>query len=110
MGLGDEILFFLSNNPGNYRRLRLRMMGNLYLEDKLEQTARKRKELNAKENLLRVTLSKLKKNGLVKNDDHLWQLTIAGIKKLKDNHWHRHTPPQPKIKTNKKNRYRFRHS
>lgn len=101
MSFSDEILFFLSNNPGNYRRLRARMLGDLYLEEKLEQSARERREVRLKENLLYVALSRLKKNGLIENDNHLWRVTKLGTKKLErfePNKIHRSYPTITKSK------------
>lgn len=58
------------------------MLGNLYIEDQLEQSARKRREAENKEKVLRVTLSQLKRKGLVKDNEHLWALTGKGLRKL----------------------------
>jgi len=102
MGLGDEILFFLSQNPGNYRSLRARMLGDLYLKDKLEQSAWKKREKRAQENKLYVTISRLKKNGLVENNNHLWSLTRLGSKKLKKYESSKTYHPYPKIKKSNK--------
>lgn len=79
MSLGDEIFFFLAQSPGNYRDLRRRMSGNLYFEEQLQAKFAKRKEQARQERALRITLSKLKARGLVKNNDHLWQLTDTGL-------------------------------
>jgi len=89
MGLTEEILFFLSNNPGNYGQLRSRMLGDPFLEEKLVEKAERRKAESAKEKTLRVTLSKLKKKGLIKNDNHHWQLTPIGLKKFKSHYLYR---------------------
>lgn len=83
MNLGDEILFFLSQHPGNYRLLRERMLGNLYLEEQLEKGVARRKEEAKREQALRITLSKLKKKELIKNDKHLWSMTSKGVDWLK---------------------------
>lgn len=82
MNLTDEILFFLSQHPGNYRLLRERMLGNLYLEEQLEKSAQERRDRAKQEKTLRVTLSKLKSKGLVKDNNHLWQLTTEGLRKM----------------------------
>jgi len=82
MNFTDEILFFLSQHPGNYRLLRERMLGNLYLEEQLEKSAQERRDRIKQERTLRATLSRLKKTGLIKDDDHLWQLTVAGLRKI----------------------------
>jgi len=82
MGLSEEILFFLSNCPGNYGQLRSRMMGDFFIEERLHNQSEKRKAETKRERNLRVTLSKLKSKGLIKNDNHYWQLTASGLKKL----------------------------
>ncbi|MFA5023035.1 MAG: hypothetical protein WC385_01335 [Candidatus Paceibacterota bacterium] len=82
MRLTDEILFFLSQHPGNYRLLRERMLGNPYLEEQLERSAEERRTKAKRERVLSVTLSRLKRKGLIKNDDDLWQLTKAGAQKI----------------------------
>ena len=105
MSLVDEILFFLSNNPGSYRRLRARMVNDLYFEDKLNQSIQKKKEMTARDNLVWATLSRLKKNGLVKNDNHFWQITAQGKKKLqpkKKDPSKIHAVYPPIIKSNRK--------
>ncbi|MCX6713969.1 MAG: hypothetical protein NTV48_02590 [Candidatus Vogelbacteria bacterium] len=103
MGLTEEILFFLSNSPGNYGRLRSRMLGNLYIEDQLNEQTRKRKLKSGQERTLRVTLSKLKKNGLIKNDGHLWQLTPAGLIKFKNQYlYKKHSMVVPPVKSDRK--------
>ncbi|MFA5000977.1 MAG: hypothetical protein WC531_01975 [Candidatus Paceibacterota bacterium] len=58
------------------------MLGNLYLEENLSQASEKRKLEAQRERSLRVTLSKLKKKGLVGNDNHLWKLTAEGLRKM----------------------------
>lgn len=83
MKISDKILIFLTNHPGDYRQLRSLMLGDLYLEDKLEEKRSQKKEIKALENSFRVTLSRLKKNGLIKNDGHFWQLTKQGNEKLR---------------------------
>ncbi|HRZ30569.1 MAG TPA: hypothetical protein P5274_02800 [Candidatus Paceibacterota bacterium] len=82
MNLPDEILFFLSQHPGNYRLLRERMLGNVYLEEQLEKSSKERSSKIQRERAIRVALSRLKKKGLVKDNDHLWQLTEEGLKKI----------------------------
>lgn len=81
MGITDEILFLLSQNPGNYRELRTRLSGNTYLDDKRLDAEIRKKELAAKEKSFRTLLSQLKKRGLVTNKNGLWQITLAGRKK-----------------------------
>lgn len=82
MNLPDEILFFLSQHPGNYRLLRERMLGNLYLEEQLEKSSKEKHDKIKQERALRVALSRLKKKGLIKDDKHLWQLTAEGLRKI----------------------------
>lgn len=94
MSLGDEIIFFLSNNPGNYRDLRSRMLGDPFLEEKLNARATERKKIANQERVLRVTLSRLKKRGLVENSQEgWWRLTISGLKKFKDFERRGHSSP-----------------
>ncbi|MCX6713519.1 MAG: hypothetical protein NTV48_00210 [Candidatus Vogelbacteria bacterium] len=81
MGLTDEILFFLSQHPGNYRELRMRLIGNTYLADKRLDAEIRKKELAAKEKSFRTLLSNLKKRGLVTNKDGIWEITSMGQKK-----------------------------
>lgn len=81
MGLTDEILFFLSNHPGNYRALRLRLLGDTSIDDALLNASLLRKEARAKEKTFRTLLSQLKKRGLVTNKDGLWQITSVGKKR-----------------------------
>jgi len=80
MSLTDEILFFLSNNPGNYRRLRSRLAG--HYEGTFGKT-RFEKKVHINEQSLRTLLSRLKKRGYVKNNKGLWFITTKGIKKFK---------------------------
>jgi len=81
MSITDEILFFLSQNPGNYRELRMRLIGDTYLADKRLDAEIRKKELLAKEKSFRTLLSQLKRRGLVTNKDGLWQITLTGQKK-----------------------------
>lgn len=66
MGLTQEILFFLSNNPGNYKRLRQRLSGSLYLSD-LEERQRNKKFYD--------TFYNLKKRGLIERDEKIWKIS-----------------------------------
>ena len=80
MNLTDEILFFLSNNPGNYKQLRTRLTHQL----RNKETSKKfsLKEQRAKEGSFRSLLSQLKKRGYIVNDNGLWKITKLGqIKK-----------------------------
>ncbi len=103
MRISDRILILLSNHPGNYRQLRSLMLGDLYLEDQIDQNKRRRAEIKALENSFRVTLSRLKKNGLVKNDGHFWETTRQGKEKAKKQGQDKKHPSYPPIpKSDKK--------
>jgi DNA-binding transcriptional regulator PaaX len=80
MSLTSEILFFLSNNPGNYRALRSRLSG-YYDYDK---TKKYQKQKNNKDDKsFRTLLSNLKKKGYLKNNKGVWSITPKGLKKSK---------------------------
>jgi len=85
MRLTDEILFFLSQNPGNYKLLR-RRLGDAYFEEKLEEEAEQRraerKRDNKRDRVFRVTLSKLKSRGLIKSENEIWKITTEGLRKI----------------------------
>ncbi len=82
MSIGEELLFFLSNSPGNYSRLRERMLRRVGpgFDDLGEGS--KIKEDKVFDNSLRVALSRLKKQGLVENKDGLWKITVFGKNKF----------------------------
>lgn len=58
------------------------MLNDLYFEDKLEEEKQKQEKIKARENQLRVTLCRLKKQGLIEDNDHFWQITKSGKKKI----------------------------
>ncbi|HPB60416.1 MAG TPA: hypothetical protein PLH96_01180 [Candidatus Paceibacterota bacterium] len=75
MTLTDEILFFLSNHPGNYKRLRQDLSHNrTFTEDERERQRFNRTILN--------TLHKLKKRGLVEGNSNSWKISQLGKKFL----------------------------
>lgn len=79
------------------------MLGDLFLEDKLQAKIAERKKMANQERVLRVTLSRLKKNGLIiNNEESLWKLTIEGVKKLRDYHWRKHSHPAQIPKSKRK--------
>jgi len=69
MSLVQEILYAVSNYPGGYRII----YDILY--DGQPPNRRKNRNLD---NTLRVTLSKLKKNGLLENKNGKWSITSEG--------------------------------
>ena len=83
LNLTDEILFFLSNNPGNYRALRARLSGN-YIYDELSYKREKKKEAKINKRSFRTLLSRLKTEGYIKSDKGFWLITKKGIKKFKN--------------------------
>ena len=64
MNLTQEILFFLSNHPGNYKKLRQRLAGSLYLSD-LEESKSHKKFYD--------TFYHLKRRGLIECDGKIWR-------------------------------------
>lgn len=74
MSLVQEILYTVSNYPGGYRII----YDIIY--DGLPPGKEVRK---SKENILRATLSRMKKDGLLKNQDRKWTVTPEGEKLLK---------------------------
>jgi DNA-binding transcriptional regulator PaaX len=83
MSLTDEIIFFLRNHPGNYRDLRMRLIGDTYLADKKLDEEIRQKELRAKEKVINATLWRLRKNGMIENLGGSWFLTKLGKTKTK---------------------------
>lgn len=81
MSIAEELLLFLSTNPGNYRRLRERMLQRV--SPRLDgKTRQKKNEVKISDNCLSVTLSRLKDRGLIKNQAGLWQITNYGKEKI----------------------------
>ncbi len=83
MGLAEEIIFHLVNHPGNYRDLRMRLIGDTYLADKRLDEEIRQKEIKAKEKVLRMTLWRLRKNGIIEEKNDGWFLTKLGRDKTK---------------------------
>ncbi|MCX6713910.1 MAG: hypothetical protein NTV48_02290 [Candidatus Vogelbacteria bacterium] len=79
-----EILSFLLDNPIGYKRLRARMLGDTHFEDLVEARKNDKRKLAAIENNIRVSLSRLKSNGLVENKEGFWSVTNLGKEKLKN--------------------------
>ena len=81
MSIPDELLFWLSNSPGNYSRLHERMLQHVSPDFK-SQSNFKKKEDQVSDNCLRATLSRLKNRGLIENQGGLWKITALGQTKL----------------------------
>jgi DNA-binding transcriptional regulator PaaX len=82
MSITDEILFFLSNNPGSYRQLRIRLHSSYPVDKRFDRKNGKRsKRQPINEKSFRTILSQLKKKGYVSNDGGLWKITKLGQKK-----------------------------
>lgn len=69
MSLVQEILYTVSNYPGGYR-----LLYNIIYENSPPAKDEKR----SKENTLRVTLSRMKKGGLLQNKNREWAITSEG--------------------------------
>lgn len=74
MSLIQEILYTVSNYPGGYRTI----YNIIYDSQPPGEEAKK-----SKENILRATLSRMKKDGLLKNKDRKWSVTPEGDELLK---------------------------
>jgi DNA-binding transcriptional regulator PaaX len=98
MSLGDEILFFLSQHPGNYRELRMRLIGDTYRADKKLDEEIRRKEQKAREKVINVTLWRLRKNGMIETMGDNWFLTKLGRTKTKKKDLLKDHPSYPKVK------------
>lgn len=102
MKLTDQIFLFLSNHPGNYRDLRRHMLGDPSIEEEIERKSEQKRTREAQEKVLKSTLHRLKKNGLIKNNDQDWGLTIEGLKKLKNKIIYNKHTLQPQVKATDK--------
>lgn len=103
MKLTNEIFLFLSNHPGNYKNLRQHVLGDQFLEERLEKMSAEKKEARSREKVLKSTLHRLKKNGLIKDDKQIWHLTADGVRKLKNQIvYNKHSPPPQTIETARK--------
>ncbi|MFA5736870.1 MAG: hypothetical protein WCX70_02075 [Candidatus Paceibacterota bacterium] len=83
MSLTSEILFFLSNNPGNYRELRSRLSSS-YIDDKLRSKQYEKQKTRDDDKSFRTLLSNLKKRGYLKNNKGIWSVTPKGLKRTKE--------------------------
>ena len=72
MSIGDKILFLLSNNPCAYKKLRNKLIGNVYSKDKL-----------VKEQTLKRSLSRLRDKGIIDLKNKNWKITPEGIELFK---------------------------
>lgn len=77
MSLVEDLLTVLSSYNGGYKLMRRRMAG--YTGPLLSDTFSK-----TSESTLRVTLSRLKRKGLVENQSGAWRVTKKGILHLSD--------------------------
>jgi len=77
MSLVDDLCVVLSSYHGGYRLMRRRMHGDT-------RSAPLGKLHDASYGTLAVTLSRLKKRGLVRNDKGAWYLTKLGVTRLRE--------------------------
>jgi hypothetical protein len=77
MNVTEDILYILSNYSGGYKLMRARLHGYT------GPVGFEKKQTHANDNTLRVTLSRLKERGLVKNEDRIWSITKDGLAYLK---------------------------
>jgi len=70
MSFVDDLLIILSSYSGGYALMRRRLAGR--------SIDGKRRKRTINENTLRITLSRLKKRGLVENKSHHWCITKQG--------------------------------
>jgi len=71
MGAVDDIFEILSSYHGGYRLMRKHMAGDT-------RNFSRKPAIRGSEDTIRVTLSRLKARGLVRNDGGLWKLTEKG--------------------------------
>jgi DNA-binding transcriptional regulator PaaX len=79
MALTDDIIFILSNYPGGYKLMRARLhgyTGPIYFGHPQRKT-------EVSDETFYVTMSRLKKNGVVRNDKRIWSVTKKGLDYLK---------------------------
>lgn len=74
LSFGDFLLAFFDTYQGSYKKLRMDMAGYSWPEDFPYQKSKKR----LKEEVIRTTLSRLKKRGFVEHNNHIWKLTVKG--------------------------------
>lgn len=79
MSIAHDLIIILSNYPEGYRLMRARARGDMTFEIA---TRKKLLPQNTSLESVRVTLSRLKKRGLVSNDNGSWILAEGGRKYL----------------------------
>ena len=80
MSYADDLLIILTSYHGGYRLMRQRMVGHMGPVYPYHQ---KQEARETKDNTLRITLSRLKKRGLVQNNNKIWKITRKGRRYLK---------------------------
>ena len=83
MSLVQELLYIVSNYPGGYRTI----------YDLIFDGERPGSDKEISENTLRVTLSRMKKNGLLKNKEGEWSVTDEGKEFLDKGGWRSYNLP-----------------
>lgn len=78
MSLVDDLLIVLTSYHGGYKLIRRRLMAPT-----LPQRSSGRR-INIKDHTVRITLSRLRKRGLVENNNRIWSITAAGREYLKN--------------------------
>lgn len=99
MTLAEEILTILANYPEGYRLMRMEMHGR---SPRFLSSASQSRLPLASNNTIRVTLSRMKKNGLLQNNNGLWKRTRKGkeylARALNKFPKHSHTSSNRKLK------------
>ncbi len=94
MNLVEDALTILSNYHGGHRLMRARMGGYT------GPVGSQRRSIVVSDNAMRVTLSRLKKRGLVENKSGKWRITQKGqvyLEKIRGRfHWPLHALKQPR--------------
>jgi CRISPR-associated endonuclease Cas2 len=78
MGIPEIILEILTEYPRSYQRMRQEILGLPNFQKNHKQPS---------DETIRVTLSRLKKNGLLENSNGAWKITIKGLKKITRKKW-----------------------
>ncbi|MEK7212125.1 MAG: hypothetical protein AAB686_00415 [Patescibacteria group bacterium] len=73
MSLTDDLLVILTDYSGGYRLMRSRISGYPSRDGDGPSLQK------ASDNTIRVTLSRLKKKGLIENNGRLWRITKRGL-------------------------------
>ncbi len=94
MGLANDLLTILSGSPRGYQPAHDRARGYTGGHDARHLT-------HASEAAIRVTLSRLKRRGLVENERGVWHLTKQGLSYLADK-LHFHSSPRSHANRNSK--------